>query len=912
VWLAAGIGLAKVVYQPVLVLAGSLALLIGLWGLAMMRGRRVGWVPVAVVWVVVGMAAAEWRTNPDRGGLAPYADGLSRRVEGRIVRVRRLPARVGSADRDRVEAWDAAEEMPEDAGEAVSVDLAVTRVEEVTPEVARMVPVGGGVRVTLYGVSSELRCGDEVSGELRLKRLERYRDPGAWQSAEYLEGQGIGARASGVAGALRRTGVSAPGLRCQLAEAQAWAAERLRGFVASRENRRLPVAARLNAADGAMLDAMLFGDRTGLSGTMRTGFERTGTFHLFVVSGLHIALLAAGVFWGLRRLRVTRWAATLLTIGCAAGYAAMTGFGQPAQRSLGMVTVFLVARLLSRERDSFNALGAAALAMLLWAPESLFEAGFQMTVLAVVAIAGLARPLAEWGFLGYARAAKEAFRRRRGMLRPRLAQFRLTLEMFGEEIAVLVGGSARQWARRGPAAVAHGGLWVAELMVLGVVTELVMALPMALYFHRAAVFALPANMVVIPVVAALAGCAVATFVGALVSPWLAVAPGAATALLLHGVTGAIGRISRLAAADVRVPGPVWWVALAALAATGGLCWAVRRGRWWAACAACALPWVAAAVLWPMPVARTPGVLEVTALDVGQGDSLLVVGPDGRTMLVDAGGPIGRNGASETVSSFDVGEEVVSAYLWSRGVRRLDVVVLTHAHTDHMGGMPAVLENFRPRELWVGVDPGSALYAALLAEAGRLGIAVKHYAADDALRWGDVDVYALGPEVTYRNAGAPKNDDSLVLRMQYGKASVLLEGDAERPSEEAMVAAGRVRPVTLLKVAHHGSTTSSTAEFLAAARPEDAVVSAGRGNPFGHPRGEVIGRLAAGGARLFRVDELGATTFFLSADGRVRESAGFGELPVRGAGSGKGADQTVSQRSRVADEVGQAHAVEGVP
>ena len=124
----------------------------------------------------------------------------------------------------------------------------------------------------------------------------------------------------------------------------------------------------------------------------------------------------------------------------------------------------------------------------------------------------------------------------------------------------------------------------------------------------------------------------------------------------------------------------------------------------------------------------------------------------------------------------------------------------------------------------------------------------------------------------RTGGAPKNDDSLVLRMQYGRASVLLEGDAERASEEAMIAKG-LRPVTLLKVGHHGSRTSSTEGFLDAVRPEEAVVSVGRHNPFGHPRGEVIGRLAAEGTRLYRTDEMGLTSFLLTPDGRVRERAG---------------------------------------
>jgi len=137
--------------------------------------------------------------------------------------------------------------------------------------------------------------------------------------------------------------------------------------------------------------------------------------------------------------------------------------------------------------------------------------------------------------------------------------------------------------------------------------------------------------------------------------------------------------------------------------------------------------------------------------------------------------------------------VVSPFLWSRRIRRLDIVVLSHAHTDHMGGMPAILENFRPRELWVGIDPASELYKALLAEAARLGIVVRHLHAGARMRWGSIDIAALAPASKYSNAGAPKNDDSLVLAMKFGKASALFEGDAETPSETAMLAAGLVHP-----------------------------------------------------------------------------------------------------------------------
>ncbi len=132
---------------------------------------------------------------------------------------------------------------------------------------------------------------------------------------------------------------------------------------------------------------------------------------------------------------------------------------------------------------------------------------------------------------------------------------------------------------------------------------------------------------------------------------------------------------------------------------------------------------------------------------------------------------------------------------------------------------------------------------------------------------------LAPSAGYANAGDPKNDDSLVLRVEYGRGSVLLEGDAEGPSERAMVASGRVRPVTLLKVGHHGSRSSTTPDFFAALAPVDAVVSVGKGNTFGHPRGEVIGRVAEAKTRLYRTDEFGLTTFLIGRNGSVSEVVG---------------------------------------
>jgi competence protein ComEC len=812
------------------------------------------------------------------------------------MRVRELSSRQDDSDHDQETGWWAEKEANEEAATAgaLSIDIQVDSIEEITPDISRMVPMTGGVRMNVIAdkpsgngttrtanateTLSTLKCGDLVEAPMRIKLAERYRDPGAWQYADYLLAQGIGAHASVRASKIARLGQSGTSaatladrlaqLQCQIFAAQSWASARVLSYAGSRANRQLPKILRLTPDDAGMLNAMLFGDRAGLNKTQRVGFERTGSFHLFVVSGMHVGLLAGIVFWLARRLQLREWLATLATLTLTFGYALLTGFGAPVQRALFMTAVFLLARLLSRDRNVLNALGAAVLGVLMWSPTALFEASFQMTFLAIVAIGGIAIPLAERSFLPYARAAAHLWDKWEDIgLPPHVAQFRLMLRLWSEAIADIVG----VWARSVPSLLVRWSLWALELALIGAVAEMVMVLPMAVYFHRATMFAVPTNMLSVPLVAVLAPAAVITFCASLLSPWVAVLPGAATAFLLHGVAGVIGRVSAVRAADLRVPAPVWWIAMLAIGAWAFCCWAVRKSRVWAWAAVILLPLVALMVLWPEPPVTTSNIMEVTALDVGQGDSIFIVGPDGSTMLVDAGGPVGAvTEAAEATSRFDIGEEVVSPYLWSRRFRHLDVLVLSHAHSDHMGGMPAVMRNFRPQELWVSIDPNSDAYRALLSEAKDLQVQVHHFHAGDQLAWGETLVTMLAPEIGYSNPRESVNNDSLVMRMQYGKSSVLLEGDAEAPSEHEMLTHNRVAAVTLLKIGHHGSRTSTTQKFLDAAAPKDAVVSVGRGNTFGHPRYEVIERIAEARAKLYRTDEFGLTTFLLGRDGGIHE------------------------------------------
>ena len=867
-WFAAGIAIARNwIALPLLLIA--IASLTGLAVIALRSSLRIAVIPSAALWIAAG--AWSWQLRPvpaTQHDLLRYADGLSRTVRGRVVRIRELPARNVESDRDNDPAWWI-EREPE-ISDAVSVDIAVEAIEEVTPDVSYMVPMDGGVRTTIVARDSplpSLHCGDVIEMPLRLKVPQRYRDPGAGQYADYLLTQGIGTHATARASKVHVLANSSADRGCRVLTLQNWASNRMLAYVRSNANRRLPRVFALSQEDAGMLNAMLFGDRTRLNHTLRLGFERTGSFHLFVVSGMHVALLAGLVLWIFRKLRIREWLATLITLPLMTAYALLTGFGAPVQRALFMTTVFLIARLLSRERSVLNALGAAALAELVWSPASLFEASFQMTFLAVFAIAGIAVPLGERSFMPWARASQRLQELWQDpVLPPRLAQLRVMLRLWGEDLAAVFG----RWIYTLPALALRSALWIAELALIGLVAELVMALPMALYFHRATIFAMPANMLTVPIVGLLAPLAVIAFVASLISPWLALLPASATAGMLHGIGRIIASVSHIHAADLRVPGPPLWAALSAVAAWGFCIWTVRHSRPWALLAPAALVLGTLAVLWPQPATIFQNRLEVTALDVGQGDSLLVVSPNGSTMLVDAGGPVGGlNEAAASTGNFDIGEEVVSPYLWSRQIRKLDVLVLSHAHSDHMGGMAAVMRNFRPRELWVATDPDSDAYRTLIAEAAELGVGVRHLRAGDSSQWGGTQIKVLAPEPGYVNIGQPANNDSLVLRMEYGRSSVLLEGDAEALSEQTMME-HRLAPVTLLKRGHHGSRSSTTPAFFVALAPKDAVVSVGKGNTFGHPREEIIRRIASGGTKLFRTDEFGLTTFLLGSDGTIHE------------------------------------------
>jgi competence protein ComEC len=272
----------------------------------------------------------------------------------------------------------------------------------------------------------------------------------------------------------------------------------------------------------------------------------------------------------------------------------------------------------------------------------------------------------------------------------------------------------------------------------------------------------------------------------------------------------------------------------------------------------------ALLLWsPFRPRINAGQLELAAIDVGQGESLFVAMPDGKRMLVDGGGLPSFGRPAET--RMEIGEDVVAPYLWERGIRSLDVIVASHGHEDHIGGLPALIADFHPKELWTGAGSDGDAWRAVREAAARNGVKLVPMAGPRRFRWGGAELEVLAPLPDYVPSDTPKNNDSLVLRVAFGKRAFLLTGDIERPIERRMIEENELRSAEVLKAPHHGSRTSSTEEFLEAVSPAFSVISAGFENSYGNPHPETLDRLKASGSMVFRTDLDGLVS--IRTDGR---------------------------------------------
>jgi competence protein ComEC len=575
-------------------------------------------------------------------------------------------------------------------------------------------------------------------------------------------------------------------------------------------------------AGGAALRGIVTGDRSDVPPELDQRWRGCGIFHALSVSGLHLAVVAGLAFALLRRLAAAspwggriapaRWAAPP-ALACAIAYTLVTGAQVATLRALVVIAIVLVAQALDRPLRLVDALGAAAIILLAWHPSDLADPSFQLSFAAALALA----------------------------LRPR------------HEPALTRRRRIVHWLARGAATSA----WV----------SIVTAPITAFHFHQVAAGGVIGNLVLTPILElvalplGLAGIALG-----------AVWP-AAGDVAIRVAAWTVGRVDDLAGQLARVV-PLGTIAVASAAVMAALV-AVslvlvarpRRTRF------DALAWLGLCAAWLL--ARTPppaGALRVTFLDVGQGDAALVELPDGAAWLVDAGGLANRRDLAGAASP----GRAIARTLDTYGHAAIDLAIVSHPHPDHYLGFAAL--GMPVRELWSAAGDAPAIHAGALpsfdAITAQLGAPIVHPPLGVARRQAGVELVVWAPRYAdafgEREAVDPVrtvNDNSLVVEVRFAGASVLFTGDIEREGEDALVAAG-LGHVDVVKVAHHGSPTSSSRDFTVATHPRLAVISCGVANAFGFPAPEVVERWHAAGARVERTDEHGAISVTITPDGEL--------------------------------------------
>ncbi len=736
----------------------------------------------------------------------------------------------------------------------------------------------------------QLRHGARVRVMTTLDRDENFRNPGVMPLTEYLERKGYDA--TGV--------VKSPLLIERLDDAAVFLP--LAWIYEWREQLQHEIAARFSPETAGVLEAALLGNRYNVSRDAAERFRAGGTFHVLVISGLQIALIGGLVIFITRGLTKRKLLQFVIAAAFMWSYTLAVGADPSVVRAAMMFTLVLLAPVVWRRANSLNVIGGAALVLLVWQPENLFDPSFQLTFLSVLAIVSLAVPLMQsMQRVGAWRPTRET------PYPPSCARwFRVLAEsLFWSEKkwrAEIAASNISYKLFKAPAAARLERCHAQKLLRFVLATVVVSAsvqiglLPlMVIYFHRLSIASLALNIFVGVLLAALAIVALAAVVVSHLSPWLAAPLIALTEKVNWLMIHLVDPFTHFSVASIRLPHYAGWAGsvyllyylllgflVLALASWDPLRPVFTNGAKGGIVSATKLRLAGAAfvvllfviVLHPLSAVRPDGKLHVDFLDVGQGDSALLTMPDGTTLLVDGGGRpnINQTNAEDVDPAFErdarsIGEGVVSQFLWSRGMDRVDYVLATHADADHIDGLSDVARNFHVRGAIVArTPPDDPEYVRFAATMKETGVPVNQIGAGDVVRFGDVSAQVLWPAPS-RDGNAPsRNNDSVVLLVRYGDKSLLLTGDIEKQGEAAVLREGIDLTSDLVKVAHHGSRTSSIEAFIAAAHPSLAIISVGRTSPFGHPNKEVVERWRASGAEVMTTGQRG--TISVVTDGRV--------------------------------------------
>ncbi|TAM83570.1 MAG: DUF4131 domain-containing protein [Acidobacteria bacterium] len=666
-----------------------------------------------------------------------------------------------------------------------------------------------------------LQYGDLVRAPVRFEKPYVYRNPGSFDFRWWLEA---------VNDISWEGGIRNPRWVQKLSKSQA---SRFSMLVANVRSRLLRGIDRLYPSwspagrVGAVLKAVLLGDRSSLDSDTVENFRQSGLYHLLVIAGLHVGLLASIILSFLYLLRVGEsWRAALLLIFLG-GYSLLVEQRAPTLRATLMIAAYLLARYLYRDRSALNAVGLAALVLLFYRPAWLFEAGFELSFSAALLIAGLALPILQRTTIPYRNALFSLKNQDRDInLASRHAQFRVELRM-------IIGwlGAKFSFLERRPALCEHTVtlpfrivLWTADLVLFSAVLQVGLLMPMALTFHRITIVGIGLNTLAFPLMTVLLALALPTVFLAVTLPPLAVLPGK----LLFWATSGLLALTEFRGEPLwmsyRTPGPPVWVAVGFAVAVIAAAFALGRNRRAFFASVCLfITFAGLVVSYPFAPNIPKGLLEVTALDCGRGEALFSVLPDGTTLLVDAGG---REQFGSEVGRWNPGEEIVSPYLWSRGIKKIDILVLGNGSDENADAMAAILRNFRVRELWCSPQISDPDALSFIASARERGVSVRDLAAGSGEDPGSTGIQILWPRIIAPGSlKLPFRDRSPVLRVAGPIGSLLLRGNTDDRVERILAESGSELSSEVLESSRPLSDIISQKEFVDRVRPA-VVLQAG--------------------------------------------------------------------------------------
>jgi len=555
-------------------------------------------------------------------------------------------------------------------------------------------------------------------------------------------------------------------------------------------------SADLYGARASLVDALMLGRRGTIEPELQDRFAQSGLVHLLSISGFHVGLIGGWIFLVARLLGVRRDPALIVAAAVSTAYVAFIGWPAPATRAAALAVILARCRVRQRHVRADELLAATCLIVLLTDPWAVLDLGGWLSAAAL------------WG--------------------------------------------ATRLSRWTDAALGHGFGWRTLGSSIG--ATLATAPITAWALGTVAPIGIVLNFAAIPIAAVAVPGVLVSLLLEPILPLLARPFAAGAGLLLHA-------LELVAAAGAAVPGGHQLIEAGSPAATLPWVLALGTGLWITQPhttrleAARRTGWMATALLW-LALARAPllgatdgdGSLTLHFLDVGQGDAAAIRTPAGHWILVDAG-PAGEG--------TDAGRRVVAPFLERHGARTLTLAVVSHAHADHLGGLPAVMSRIRTGlVLEPGADVVDPRYTGFLERLPQDGVPWHPARAGERFALDGVRFTVLHPTPGWRHWGEDVNEDSVVLLVEFGEFQALFAGDAGFPAESAM--AGRLRRVDLLKVGHHGSRGSTGDAWLDALTPAVAVISLGR-NDYGHPAAATLERLRAHGVAVHRTDREGTVS-----------------------------------------------------